>query len=49
MRWNDKDFEDFEKLTCFLTMKMTFNLNKFWHEVRQYQGSLRKKFMTIQL
>ena len=23
-----------QKLTFFLTMKMVFNLNKFWHEVR---------------
>ena len=25
-------------LPIFLTMKMTFNLNKFWYAVRQYKG-----------
>ena len=30
-------------LPIFLTMKMTFNLNKFWYGVRWYKGEFEKK------
>ena len=29
--------------TIFLTMKMTFNLSKFWYEVREYKSEFVKK------
>ena len=45
---NDGMFRILKNWPIFLTMKMTFNLNKFLHGVRQYQGQFLKKFMTIQ-
>ena len=36
-------------LPIFLIMKMTFDLNRFWYGVKQYQGKFVKKVMTIQL
>ena len=32
-----------KSLPIFLTMKIRFNLNKFWHEIRYYQGEFVKK------
>ena len=32
-----------KSLPIFLTMKMTSNLDKFWYEVKQYQGKFVKK------
>ena len=34
-------------LPIFLTMKMPFNLDKFWYGVRLYQGELVGKFLTM--
>ena len=31
-------------LPSFLTMKMTFNINKFWFGVRWYQGEFAKEY-----